>query len=167
MPARIDERALKAVAGGPVQGLIPAVDTIDGERVVRLIPWNQAARQHSEARGETRDRWALPAAQEVDVTEQVINTLPPDVHTPHRVRYQALVRQLFNDANENFKRTGYVQWPASVESELRAMGWANGQPTLLQQVEALAAKHITEAANHQKEQDLRRVTTDGNGRYSA
>lgn len=167
MPAKIDPRSLEMVQSGPVQGMIPVTDTIEGERVTHLIPWNKAARQHSKSRGETEDQWVLPDPTEADITEQAIKTLPPDVHIPHRDRYQMLVRKLFADATATFMRTGYVQWPKSVEDELRKMGWLSGQPTLLEQVEALAAKYIVEASNHQKQQDAHRSTTPGNARYSA
>jgi hypothetical protein len=161
--ARVDERSLAIIErnGGAVRGAIPVVDTIDGERVARLVPWHQAARQHSKAKGETEDRWALPDPTEVDVTEEVIGTLPPATFIPHRERYRILVRQLLQD------RLATGSWPASVEADLRALGWKMGKPTLLQEVEALASRYIVEAANHQKNQDQHRVSVDHNGHYSA
>lgn len=161
MPARIAASALRATADGPVQGYIPVTDTVNGERVTHLIPWNKAARQHSKARGETHDRWSLPRAKDVDVTEQIIATLPPDVHIAHRERYQMLCRKLLAD------RMALGHWPASVEAELRAIGWRAGKPTLLQEVEELASRYIVEAANRQREADGHRVAADHNARYSA
>lgn len=170
--ARISRRALEETADGPAVGKIPVVDTINGERVVRLIPWHQASRQHSKAWGETQDRWALPDPVEADVTAAVIDTLPPITRIPDRERYRTLCNQLMRDGLAFYQQHGYIRWPESVERELRTLGfrvngYRFGSGDLAGQVEALAARYIVEAANHQKEQDSKQVTADHGRHYSA
>lgn len=170
--ARISRRALEETADGPVVGKIPVVDTIAGERVVRLVPWHQASRQHSKAKGETQDHWALPDDVDVDVTKEVIDTLPPAIRIPDRERYRTLVNQLMRDGLAFYQEHGYIRWPESVERDLRELGfrlngYQLGSGNLAEQVEALASRYIVAAANHQKQQDARRVTRDHAGHYSA
>jgi hypothetical protein len=170
--ARVAAETLQELAAGPVVGKIPVVQDEDGDRVVRLIGWQDASRRHSRAKGETADRWNLPGSAQVDVTRDIIDTLPPDVHIPHRERYQQLCRQLLQDGLAFYRQYGYIRWPTSVEAELRTLGfrlsgYRLGLPDLAEQVEALAAYYITRAANEQKEQDQKKVTLDHRGRYSA
>lgn len=169
---RIDPAALKELEAGPVRGKIVRVEGPEDDRVVRLIPWNQATRQARSGEpisDENPNRTIVESAGPVPqwMIEQSERELPPIVRIPHRERFKMLCRTLLADAMRSYQITGVIMWPESVQRELREMGWKEGNPDLQGQVEALASRYIVEAANKQKEQDLKKVALDYPGHLSA
>jgi len=93
--------------------------------------------------------------------------LPDVVRRSARERYRVLVRMLFDEGQRSYEMFGYPVWPKSIQAELKALGWKEGNPNLEGQVEALARKYIEEGARIQKAKDDRKVALDWSGHYSA
>lgn len=83
-----------------------------------------------------------------------------------------MFNRLAATALESYRRVGYVAWPASIEAELKVLGWTTGDPKLeayggeqkvYKQVEELTRLYIERGSNKQKIQDKRKVTLDWHG----
>jgi len=93
--------------------------------------------------------------------------LPVVVRRSARQRYEVLLKQLIDQGLATYKLHGYAVWPRSVQDDLRALGWKDGDPGFLAQAEALASHYIEKWSHVQKEKDQRRSTLDWHGHLNA
>lgn len=119
-----------------------------------------------------RKRWNPKVmVQNVEVpqamVEQMQAQLPPVIRREPRERLKVLVQRMVEDAMRSKRQFGYVRWPASVEKELRAVGWREGEPDLVGKIEEAAARLMEVAANRQRMSDQRKATLDWHGHYNA
>ncbi len=77
--------------------------------------------------------------------------LPPIIRRTPRERFLSLSRTLLAEGMRTHRVLGYPVWPRSVQDELRAMGWKEGNPDLAGQVEALARRYIERGSRRQQE----------------
>jgi hypothetical protein len=141
-------------------------------------PWNQATHVRG-IDGKLRTNAELirrENAQIPGMVAELFRDLPPVLRRTPRQRYESLVAQLAEFAHASIRTTGQIHWPASIERELKVLGWKDGDPRLesigtlegaKRQIEDLARKFTPEYANKLKEKDQKKVTLDHSGHYSA
>lgn len=163
---RMSPQDLARLRKGPVVGAIPRVHS-DGR--VELVPWQRATRVGSP--GQENEWNARVMMQNVPVPEEMVrrmqSSLPPTIRRTPRERLRVLVERLVTDARRSQATFGYVRWPKSIEAELKLIGWKEGEPLLLERIEALAARFMEKAAHQQRISDQRKSALDWHGHYNA
>lgn len=159
----IDAEVAKVLAREGVRGMVPIVQASGqnlDQRELQLVPWQRSARP--------KGRWNLkdtPIPQ--DMVRRMHEGLPPIIRRTPRERYKVLIDRLVADGLKSYRAYGYPVWPKSVQDDLKALGWKEGDPRLYEQVEALARKYIEEGAQKQRAKDARKSTLDWHGHLSA
>ena len=107
---------------------------------------------------------------------QQLNTgLPVLRRRSHQERFRSMFDRLAVTALDAYRRTGRVEWPASIQRELKELAWKNGDPRLVdfggedqvyRQVEALTRMYIEKSSNKQKAQDQKKSALDWHGHYA-
>lgn len=141
-------------------------------------PWQQATHVRGKD-GKLRVNQELIRRENAQIPatiDKLFQGLPAVVRRTPRQRYESLVAQLGEYAYASIRKTGQIHWPASIERELRILGWKDGDPRLnsigtlegaKRQIEDLAHKFTPEYANKLKEKDRKKVALDHSGHYSA
>ena len=155
-----DLHALAAKRG--VRGVVGAAD----EGKARLISWRDGAR-YNKARGRYWNPEVSRPSPAGHLVAKLNEGLPAVVRRTPRQRYDVLLQRLVQDGLKSYKAFGRVEWPKSIQDELRVLGWKDGDPNFWGQAEALARKFIEEGANIQRAKDQRKVTLDWHGHLSA
>jgi len=159
--------AKRLLEKGPIRGYVPTVSYKGRdlrERELTLVPQGQASKVVGQR------RWNPRAMAPEPVPEQLIRQLKDVPAMPRREareRFKVLVQKLVQDALPSYRRLGYPVWPSSVQAELTALGWKQGDPKLWEQVESLARYYIERGARMQKEQDDRQTSIGWHGHLSA
>jgi hypothetical protein len=139
-----------------------------------LAPWGQAS-VLGKGNRTNRELIKRENAQIPRLIQQLYEGLPPMIRRTPRARYESLVGQLTEFALDSIRATGQVHWPKSIENELKALGWKDGDPRLdrigtldgaKRQIEDLAHKYITDYSNKQREKDRHKTALDYHGHYS-
>ena len=114
--------------------------------------------------GSGKQAWrgfAVPTEEQLRAEFQ--SDLPPIIRRTPRERFLVLLLRLRAEAEKSVKLHGRVIWPASLQAELTAMGWREGNPDLPGQVEALARRMFEKAAHQQADSDQAKVARDWHG----
>lgn len=139
-----------------------------------------AGQLHFTKAGERDGSWNNDVPRETRrVEDQLIKKLHtglPEVRRrAHQERFRSMFNRLAQVALDSYRRVGYVAWPASIEAELKILGWTTGDPKLeayggeqkvFKQVEELTRLYIERGSNKQKVQDQRKTTLDWHGHYA-
>jgi len=159
----IDEQVRKVLAREGVRGMVPIVQASGHdltERELQLVPWQRSARPNG--------KWRLPETPvPTDMVQRMHAGLPPVIRRTARERYKVLIDRLVADGMKTYRAYGYPVWPKSVQDDLKALGWKEGDPRFYDQVEALARKYIEEGANKQREKDAKVTSREWHGHLSA
>ncbi len=131
-----------------------------------LIPWQRSSVKGRSGTGQRAMR-RLPAPTPEQMKAELSKDLPPVIRREARERYRVLANRLYADGLKSYELFGYPVWPKSVQDELRAFGWKEGNPDLWGQVEALARKYVEEGAHKQKEKDQKKSSLDWHGHLTA
>lgn len=154
---------------GPVKGYVLQMDV--ASKVPELVP------QHLSVRGNNGRGSSIPRRERV-VSDQTMEAfyaaVPAQVRREARERKEAMVRRLIADAIAWKRATGKVGFPRSIEDEIRLLGAMEGNPKLLDQVEALSIPaveryvdwQIEKTAVAQRKEDQHRVVRDWHGHLS-
>ena len=147
---------------GPVEGYVLQMDVATKETA--LVPQEMSYK----ARGQE----AAPVPQAS--LEAMQASLPLEVRRTARERMRALTGRLVADGLAMKRATGKVVFPKSVEDEIRLLGAAEGDPRLLERIEAGSVKAIEryagflmdKAARNQRKGDVKKTALDWHGHYN-
>ena len=162
-----EAEAKRLLEKGPIRGYVPTVSYKGRalrERELTLVPQDRADKVVGEK------RWNPRAMAPEPVPDQLLRQLrdvPAMPRREPRERFKVLVAKLVQDALPSYRRLGYPVWPVSVQQELKALGWREGDPKLWEQVESLARSYIERGARMQAEQDSHKVSRGWHGHLSA
>jgi len=163
-----EAEARRLLERGPIRGYVPTVSYSGRdlrERELTLVPQERSAKVVGQR------KWNPRATANEPTPEQLVRQLKEDVPVmPRREapeRFKVLVQKLVQDALPSYRRFGYPVWPSSVQTELKTLGWKEGDPKLWEQVESLARYYIERGARMQKEQDDRQTSIGWHGHLSA
>ena len=163
-----EAEARRLLEKGPIRGYVPTVSRYGRdlrERELTLVPQGRSAKVVGQK------RWNPQAVANEPTQEQLVRQLKEDLPAlPRREapeRFRVLIQKLVKDALPSYRRLGYPVWPSSVQAELTALGWKQGDPKLWEQVESLARYYIERGARMQKEQDDRQTSIGWHGHLSA
>jgi len=141
----------------------------------------QAGQIHHSKAGRTADgrvRQNVPGETkrvEDQMVQQLHTGLPALRRRSHQERFRSMFDRLAVTALDAYRRTGRVEWPTSIQRELKELAWKNGDPRLTdfggedqvyRQVEALTRMYIEKTSNKQKVQDKKKSALDWHGHYS-
>ena len=160
--------AKRLLEKGPIRGYVPTVSRYGRdlqERELTLVPQERSAKVVGQKRWNPNARANEPVPDQL--VRQLKENLPPMPRREPRERYRVLIQKLVQDALPSYRRLGYPVWPYSVQQELKALGWKEGDPKLWEQVESLARYYIERGARMQKEQDDRQTSIGWHGHLSA
>lgn len=159
-------------------GYVPVVEFggPNGDQVThRMVHWTKAA-YIGTVRGARRENLHESEPDPEAVRERMRAELPSIVRRAPRERYRVMLERIAADALASYRSHGRVLWPRSLELELKALGWADGDPKLKDlggieavraQVEALTRRYIETGARRQRETDARKSTLDWHGHTTA
>ena len=159
--------------GGP-QGRVLVVD-LEPDPSGRLIPVPKLTPWWNDPIWRNRDTGAWgwhPSYEPGRAFHAPVLTPDPEpvVRTTAREKFDLIYRTLMAEAVRFTQPDGSVAWPASVQRELSEAAWKQGKAGKLtreEQVELLARTYIVHAANKQKENDQKQVTTTYHGHSAA
>lgn len=131
-----------------------------------LLPHQQSSLEGRA--GSPDQKWRrLPAPSEAQMRAALEADIPAVVRRSARERFLVLANRLREDGEKSMRMFGYPVWPASVQRELKELGFKVGNPDLASQVEALARKYVEEGARKQKAKDDRKTALDWHGHLTA
>ncbi len=167
----VPNSVMRAVKDGPVPGVVPAGEVSpDGSTVtMKLVPQNMAARYNAPAGRVWNHEDVLQPSTQIPLSavQAMKDSLPAIVRREARERFAAMMIPLYRDASQRFYKDGRIEWPQSIKDEVGIIGAAQGNMTLVQQVEEVLRRFVVKGAREQQAQDARHITSDWHGHMSA